>query len=161
MAAGRNDVGQEWCGYLLKRITEYGSKGPSPVEVKHICAAFCGIPRLRTKPLHALLQKENPDRGVTLVLVALLGNAGEKGSPSINDVILRQRILEKAARIAGLLSGNEKMGFERLLKNLLQDKDISYFVPDGMDINRRYLFIILIACAIAEILFFGTLFVFK
>ncbi len=134
LAAGRNDVGQEWCDYLFNRITEYGTKSPSPVEVKHIRAAFCGIPRLREKPLHALLQKENPDRGVTLVLVALLGNAGEKGSPSINDVILRQRILEKAARIAGLLSGNEKMGFERLLKNLLQDKDISYFVPDGMDI---------------------------
>ncbi|OQB76382.1 MAG: hypothetical protein BWX92_01843 [Deltaproteobacteria bacterium ADurb.Bin135] len=134
LVAGRNDVGQEWCDYLFNRITKYGTRNPSTVELQRIRAAFCGIPGLREKPLHALLQKEKPDRGVTLVLVALLGETGEKGSPSINDVILRQKILERAARIAGLLPGNEKMGFERLLKNLLHGKDVSYFVPEGMDI---------------------------
>ena len=71
LAAGRNDVGQEWCDYLFNRITEYGTKSPSPVEVKHIRAAFCGIPRLREKPLHALLQKEILLKWLRFVVIIL------------------------------------------------------------------------------------------
>jgi hypothetical protein len=134
LVAGKQDAGLEWCDYLFNRITRYGTRKPSPAELQRIRAAFCGILSLKEKPLHSLLQKEKPDRGVTLVLVTLLGETVQKGGPAINDVMLRQKILERAAQMASLLTGSEKMGFERLLKDSLHGKDVSYFVPDGMDI---------------------------
>jgi hypothetical protein len=120
-------LGLKWLAYICNKITANGSKKPSTKALQRLRNALLLTHDLKEKPLEAILGDDALDRGLVVALIALIGISGEEDKTSVNDMILRQMILRKAATTWSHLTGKEQLMFGSLVKDMLGGKNLSHF----------------------------------